>query len=236
MAFAPGQGIGGYAVDIVFCIDGTGSMAPIIDEVKRVASGFHAKASEALEEAEKEVEVLRTKVIVYRDFGTDTDALVSSPFYTLPDENDAFQNFVDGITAIGGGDEPENGLEALAEAMNSEWTDEGKKRRHIIVMFTDASAIKLEDSAKDHPQYPQDVPANLAGLQDWWENGTPNGCLQTTARRLILFAPEAEPWSTIRTWNLVYGEPVAPGKGGVGTSIDTILAQIVKSFGAAVNQ
>ena len=232
-----GQGVGSYAADVVFVIDGTGSMASVIEEVKSMASAFSIKVTEALEESGREVEVLRTKVVVYRDFNSDTDALVSSPFFTLPEDNDSFQAFVSGIEAIGGGDEPENGLEALAEAMNSEWTKEGKKRRHIIVLFTDASAIRLEDSAKGHPQYPFNAPANLAGLQDWWETGTPNGCLEESAKRLILFTPEAEPWNTIKLWNQTeYGEPMTPGGGCAEATMEQILALIAKSFAPIATQ
>ncbi len=232
-----GQGGGMYAADVVFCIDATYSMHDVIEEVKRMASGFSAKVSEALEESGREVEVLRVKVIVFRDFSVDTDAMLISPFYTLPDENAQFQAFVDDIQPLGGGDEPENALEALAEAMNSEWTHEGKKRRHIIVMFTDASAIPLEDSAKDHPQYPANVPANLKGLQDWWEGGTPNGDLEEKSKRLILFVPEAEPWTMVRTWNQTeYGAPVQAGKGCAEATMEAILALIAKSFGGTVTQ
>ena len=232
-----GQGVGSYAADVVFCIDATGSMAGVIEEVKRMASGFSAKVSEALEESGRSVDVLRTKVITFRDFGSDTDALVSSPFYTLPEETAEFQAFVNGISAIGGGDEPENGLEALSEAMNSEWTDDGKKRRHIIVLFTDASAVRFEDSAKEHSQYPTNAPASLAALQDWWENGTPNGSLQQSAKRLIIFAPEAEPWNTIKTWNQTeFGAPVTPGGGCAEATMEQILALIAKSFAPVSTQ
>ena len=232
------QGGGGmYAADVVFCIDATGSMTDAIDEVKAMASGFSARVKAALLDSGRAIETLRVKVITFRDFGVDTDALVSSPFYTLSDEDDAFQAYVNGIVPQGGGDEPENALEALAEAMNSEWTDEGKKRRHIIVLFTDASAIRLEDSDKSHPQYPANVPANLMGLQDWWEGGTPNGCLQESAERLILFAPEAEPWSTIRTWNKVEGGvPVEPGRGCAEATMEKILALIAKSVSTTFTQ
>ena len=233
MAFGvvPGQGTGSYAVDIVFCIDVTGSMGNVIDEVKDMATGFRAKVQEALEESSRQVDVLRTKVVSFRDFSVDKDALVSSPFYTLPEEEAGFQEFVNGLEASGGGDEPENGLEALAEAMNTDWTQDGNKRRHIIVMFTDASAINFEDSNKGHAQYPANAPASLAALQDWWEGGTPNGSLQGQAERLILFTPDAEPWNTIRTWNKTeYSDPVTPGGGCAEASMDAILALIVKSF------
>ena len=197
-----------YMIDIVFCIDASSSMQNVMEKVKHAVIEFPRIVWEAFEERAKYVDKIRTKVITFRDFKFDKDALVSSPFYTFPEEEEEFRQCVNGIEAVGGGDEPENGLEALSEAMNSEWTQEGNLRRHIIVLFTDASAVEFEDSKKDHPQYPAIVPANLAELQDWWEEGTPNGSLQNLARRLILFAPEVEPWyMAVAVWNLTCYTP-----------------------------
>ncbi len=154
------------AVDIVFCIDATGSMEPIIKEVKSIASSFHEKLIEVYDSVDRPIDLLRIKVITFRDFNVDTDALAESKFFELPAETEDFQAYINGITELGGGDEPENGLEALAAAMNSDWTNEGVRRRHVIALFTDASAIKLEDSYKSHPQYPVPAPASLEELQE----------------------------------------------------------------------
>lgn len=54
-----GQGGGDYAVDIVMCIDATGSMAPIINEVKNNAMSFYQKFVDAMDENDKEVSELR---------------------------------------------------------------------------------------------------------------------------------------------------------------------------------
>lgn len=42
--------MGDYNVDIVMCIDATGSMGPIIEEVKTNALSFYQKFVEAMEE------------------------------------------------------------------------------------------------------------------------------------------------------------------------------------------
>ena len=55
---APGQGMGEYCVDVVMCIDATGSMSPIIDEVKNNAISFYEKFVESMEENDKDVETL----------------------------------------------------------------------------------------------------------------------------------------------------------------------------------
>lgn len=203
----------GYHIDIVFCIDGTGSMSSHmgdnLDEIKYMVSCFNMKVADAIEETGRTVESLRTKVIVFRDFGIDDDALVASPFFSLPHENDQFQAFLQSISAIGGGDEEENGLEALAEAMNSEWNHESGRHRHIIVLFTDSGAHRLEDSDKSHEQYPKSAPLSFSELCEWWENGTPNGYLQQSAKRLLLYAPNVYPWISIaHCWDKTFFVPV----------------------------
>lgn len=41
MPIVAGQGIGGYCVDIVMCIDATADMTPIINEMKENAMPFY---------------------------------------------------------------------------------------------------------------------------------------------------------------------------------------------------
>ena len=89
-----GQGMGEYCVDIVMCIDATGSMAPILDEVKRNAISFYEKFIESMDENDKEVETLRIKVIAFRDYGVDPEPMVESQFFKLPEDNDALRHVV----------------------------------------------------------------------------------------------------------------------------------------------
>ena len=109
-----------YAVDIVFCIDATGSMTPIIDQVKANALRFYDDVQSNLTAKGKNVDQLRVRVIGFRDFAADgAAALDESPFFTLPDEQADFSAFVNGLVAEGGGDAPESGLEAVALAIDS---------------------------------------------------------------------------------------------------------------------
>ncbi len=116
-------------------------MEPAINEIKSIARSFYDGLVETLFDENRSVDYLRIKIITFRDFSADTNALAESRFFELPDETGDFQAYVDGIIVIGGCDEPENGLEALAAAMNSDWTNEGTKRRHIIV-FSQTQAVK----------------------------------------------------------------------------------------------
>ena len=104
-----------YNVDIVFCIDATASMSPVINEVKERALRFHSDLNEELSKVGKTIDELRAKVVVFRDYYVDgDDAMDGSEFWSLANSSDEFDQCIRNIKAKGGGDEPENGMEALA--------------------------------------------------------------------------------------------------------------------------
>ncbi len=185
-----------YNVDLVLCIDATGSMSGIINKVKANALKFYEDLSQAMQEKDKAIDLLRVKVIPFRDYYADGDqAMDESQFFTLPDDKASFSTYVSGIKADGGGDEPENGLEALSLAMHSAWTTEGDKRRQVIVVWTDASAHPLEKNAGAKPStYPSTMPRDFNNLTDVWES---QGPMNSSAKRLIIYAPDAQPWTDI---------------------------------------
>src|SRR5882672_3814784 len=112
-----------YSVDLVLCIDATGSMGHIINRVKESALRFHDDLNLKMQEKSKTIDSLRLKVIAYRDYYVDGDkSLMESRFFALPEEKGAFGEFIRSVGAEGGGDEPETGLEALAFAMRSDWS------------------------------------------------------------------------------------------------------------------
>ena len=75
-------------------------------------------------------------------------SIFATDFFMLPDQGGARSRaFVSQLTAGGGGDEPESALEALALAIKSPWERSMDKRRHIVVVCTDASATCSETSA-----------------------------------------------------------------------------------------
>ncbi|MET0423083.1 MAG: VWA domain-containing protein, partial [Actinoplanes sp.] len=57
-----------YAVDIVFCIDVTGSMYPALDQVQEGALTFHKRLEESLAARGRALSDLRLRVVAYRDF------------------------------------------------------------------------------------------------------------------------------------------------------------------------
>ena len=226
-----GQGMGEYCVDIVMCIDGTGRMAPIIGEVKKNAMSFYQRFIDSMEENDKEISELRIKVIVFRDYGCDPEPMTESEFFVLPEQNAEFESFVMGIEACGGGDGPENALEAIALALKSNWTTLGAKRRHAILVFSDAPALALGDRATC-ANYPEDMPKSLAELGAWWE-GTDQSLASTYQRkagRLVAFVPNAEPWTELQAWNRYWPAFSPAGTGLPDVDIQSAIDLMVGSF------
>ena len=213
-----------YHVDIVMCIDATGSMDSIINDVKKNALSFYRKFVDKMEVEEKPVEQLRIKVIAFRDFAVDSEPMLESRFFILDQENEEFESFVNQIKAIGGGDCPENSLEALALAMKSDWDRGGKIRRHVIIMYTDAPALELGTNASS-ANYPDGMPSNLAELREIWEGQE----LENRAKRLLLFTPDTEPWSNMIDWTNTIHTASKAGSGCDDTDIDTCIDLLVKS-------
>ena len=214
-----------YAVDIVFCVDVTGSMTPILDQVKANALRFYSDVQSNLTAKGKTIDELRVRVVAFRDIVADGEAaLQESPFFELPGEEAGFSNFVNGLVAEGGGDAPESGLEAVALAMTSPWTTRGDRRRQVVVVWTDQPAHPLDPGALS-PTFADRVPADFSALTDLWED--PQGPLGSSSKRLILFAPDGPGWSDISgVWENVVHHPSQAGGGlsdiDYGTIIDSI--------------
>jgi hypothetical protein len=214
-----------YAVDIVFCIDVTGSMTPIIDQVKANALRFYDDVQTNLTAKGKNVDELRVRVIAFRDLVADGEAAMQeSPFFALPAEQAAFSDFVSALFAAGGGDAPESGLEAVALAVNSPWTTRGDRRRQVVVVWTDQPAQPLDPSVVP-PAFAGRVPADFSALTDLWEDA--QGPVGASSKRLILFAPDGPGWSDISgVWENVVHHPSQAGGGlsdvDYGTIVDSI--------------
>ncbi len=214
-----------YAVDIVFCIDVTGSMTPILDRVKDNALRFYDDVQKNLTEKGKNVDELRVRVIAFRDFKADgAAALQESPFFRLPEEQAGFADFVRGLVPEGGGDAPESGLEAVALAVNSPWTTSGDRRRQVIVVWTDSPAQPLTGEPAPAP-YTDKVPRDFSALTDLWENE--QGVMGASSKRLIIFAPDGPGWTDISgVWENVVHHPSKAGEGlsevDYGTIVDSI--------------
>ena len=220
-----------YTVDMVFCIDATGSMedfsgssTKIINLVKQHAVNFYADLNSAMTTKNKSIRQLRVRVVAFRDYLADGEkAMLVTDFFNLPQQATEFEACINSITAEGGGDIPEDGLEALAYAIKSKWNNETAKKRHVIVVWTDAPTHAL-GVGKTSPYYPKGMPGDLSELSDWWDDMNEN------SKRLIMFAPDDAYWNYIsRNWDNVVHFPSAAGNGLAEKSYGEILNAIANS-------
>ncbi len=204
-----------YNVDIVMCIDATASMTYLLDAVKNNALTFYRDLSEAMEEKGKHVDTLRVRLVAFRDYEADEDdAMYTTRFFTLPEETAQFEREVKNIVPKGGGDDPEDGLEALAYAIQSDWTKKEGKKRHVIVLWSDAGTHPL-GTGKVYSGYPgNEMPSNFDELTQWWGDRLEPGKMDYNAKRLLIYAPEEKFWSNISdAWDNVIHFPPEAGNG-----------------------
>ena len=215
-----------YHIDVVFCLDCSGSMGPVIGLVKDTVLKITSDLVDKYKKKGKHVKELRVRIVAFRDLANDLNSLEISEFFLFEPSThrEDFKLFLNRLEPSGGGDEPESALEALAIAIGSDWTDKGDRQRHLIVMFTDASAHKLEDRIGAIPsQFSDVVPADLNGLTDNWDGGQATK-LKKAARRLIIFGPDAYPWNEISdAWGQTVFLPSQAGKGLEDVEYSTIL-------------
>ncbi|MBR6107131.1 MAG: VWA domain-containing protein [Oscillospiraceae bacterium] len=220
-----------YHVDLVFVIDATGSMTDLIDLVKTNALNFYPDLMRVMEEKKKVIDSLRIKVVAFRDYIEDReDAMLRTNFFTLPEDDMVFRDTVNSIEAFGGGDEPEDGLEALAFAIRSKWSDGGVKRRQIIVVWSDASTHPL-GYARGASNYPKSMAVSFDELTKWWGDRRDGGYMEDNAKRLIMYTPDVPGWSDItKTWNNVIHFMSEAGRGLEEADYHQIINAIANSI------
>ncbi len=205
------------------CIDCTGSMNSVIEMVKDNALTFHPQLVKALDECDREVEQLRVKVIGFRDL-TCGEALQESPFFDLPQRAADFEKFVRTPVATGGGDAPETALDAIAAAMLSDWNKEGSRKRHIIMLWTDApTKMPGIQTLRD------DLPKSLPEFKEWYMDPQ-EAKMNSSARRLIVFAPEDPSWDCLDELPACVVNKVDLGAGLNEVTIDTVLTVLANSI------
>ncbi len=140
-------------IEVVFVLDTTGSMSGLIEGAKQKIWSIADELASA-----KPTPDLRVGLIAYRDRG---DAYVTRRF-ALTDDLDTIYEHLRGLSAEGGGDEPESVNQALYEAVvKTPWTQGPSVYRTVF----------LVGDAPPHMDYRNDVPytrtatlANKAGV------------------------------------------------------------------------
>ena len=180
----------GKNIDLVLCVDGTGSMTPVGTEIKRLIRKLPSDIALRFADEGIDVDSMRVKIIVFRDYREDDSPMEQSPFFEIPEDNIDFAEFVDGITFEGGGDEKENGLEALYLAMKSDFRTGSIDNKQCIVLISDGDVIMPGESyCSGLPGYPVDMPEDIKGLAKLWES-VGRGGGRSGGKSLIMYAPD----------------------------------------------
>lgn len=119
--------IDGQTIDVMFCIDTTGSMEPFIDQARESAIAI----ADTLRERASSV---RVGVVEYRDEEDDFRARVALPLTT---DEAAFQEALDELVADGGGDDPESVYSGVMLALAQPWEPDAVRS---LVVLGDAEA------------------------------------------------------------------------------------------------
>jgi len=204
-------------VDVVMCIDVTGSMSSIINTVKRNAMGFYDAFKECCDNNGIQLTGLNAQVIAFRDKNVDSNWLQTSSTYWLPEQRDDFNGFVNGLYADGGGDTPESGLEALEAAFNkTDWSVDDGYHRQVVILWTDAPYLV----GSSYTNLTVDM------LKDQW-NALPSG------KRLILFAPYSSEygnrgsWGNLDSWtNVIHVNDLTNGFNNFQYILESIIGEL----------
>ena len=93
-------------------------------------------------------------------------------------------------------------------------------------MYTDTSALKLGER-KDAPHYPINIPMNFEELRDWWETEK----MEKREKRLLIFAPDIEPWSDMIDWRNTFH---AVSHAGPGIDADSYIESCIWLLAGAI--
>ena len=217
------------AIDVVLCMDGTRSMFPCIKSIKNNAKRFYTDLVGAMTDLGSDIDMLRVRTIVFRDYKRAEDAMEESRFFELPAEQDEFEAHLDTITAHGGCGEDANGLEALYKAMCSDFVT-GPNDRQVIVMFADTTALPLLKRQK-YEGYPEDM-VDMNGLEEAWMclQGSSATKLRERSKRLVLFAPIGTVYQDlVQSFNRCVFTPVEMHGGMDDVSFEDIIKMLAAS-------
>ncbi len=236
-----------YVLDIVMCIDATGSMQSTLNSVQASAATFDVDLRQELGiESDDPRFKVRVRPIYFRDW-KDTyyhnyypwhyrDGLImASDFYDLSVAGDAsgFQSFLNSEYASRGFDYPEASGACMNEGMRSNWYDVENQNDFpedenitvfpVLVVWTD-NAIQNLWRTKNYMSPTQ--PTNYSTFEAQWENPA---IIPQDPKLLILFGPENYAgWSTVKTWdNYVHGGSIWEGN---ANAVSIIADNIVKAL------
>ncbi len=211
-------------VDVVMCIDYTGSMSSVINTVKNNAMSFYDSFKAKCDKQGIGLTGLTAQVIGFQDINVDGDDWFrQSPTYKLPDQRAAFNSFVSNIHAMGGGDTPESGLEALDAAFSkADWGVDDGYHRQVVILWTDAPYLVGKSYTK----------LTVDAIKAKWDD-MPSG------RRMVLFAPNGNwdsnggDWAVMDSWkNVIHLTNLYSGFNDMDYVLEALIGELTSKASA----
>lgn len=184
-------GISEKDVELSVVIDTSLSMGSVMDKVK----DFVLSLPDAIFDVQdrlRQIINIQCKVAWFNvDNYNSRYTYCESPLYELPDDNSDFYHFVSSISPQGSIGSATAAMDATVRAMQASFATD-KNSRKIVILFTDALYSVLSGPDAGHPDMlGPSVSQGLKHLFLEWNS------IQNTEKRLLLFAPPAQPWSDI---------------------------------------
>ena len=220
-----------FNVDIVFCIDASRGMDPILKTLQENISHFYKDIKYMLDYRWRVIYSLRARFVLFRDYLTcGREAMLITDFFDLPEQSALLDKCIHSVNAKGVTIHMSDGLEALAYAIRSPWNYSLPKRRHIIVLLSDRGANEL-GYGKSAKNYPRGMAENFGELSEWWGSKNESGVMNDNAKRLIMYTPDIEPWKSIyQKWNNVLYNECDRGEGCSEITYEMLLKTIACSI------
>lgn len=198
-----------YNIDICLCVDKQCANKRVIQSIKE---HFCEDIAQSFYRYGKNVGRIRVKTIFFDDSSQDKGRRLNiSPFMIIPAQKDDFDSLLEDLTIDDNIEKSTNGLEALACAIQSDWCIDGWKRRHVIIMVTDADTYDLHHY--DGSESLDNNPQSFEKLSAMWGNEDIPGLMEFKSKRLVLFTPNSSFWEKIwKSWECV---ALYPSKNGI---------------------
>lgn len=194
-------------VDLCMCIDVSSSLQWLVQLARRQLLTLGHDITQRMLESRKSVDRLRVRLIT---FGSDAYPIQQTPMIELPGGASMLYEAVSGLHIESSGFSESRGLNALAEAFRSDWSQGGQKRRQVVTVWTDRATAQSFDFDE---------------LTAMWEDQ-----MSPASKRLVLFAPDRPMWSDISSyWEQCVHYVVNADGGFTDVDYDAILSTVVNS-------
>ena len=122
-----------FGIDIAFVIDSTGSMSSYIEGAKESILDIIDLTNKRFINSRSDTDLIKFGIVAYRDHPPQENTFVTK-LHNFSDSNQAY-NFLNTLSASGGGDPPEAVLDGLNDAVfNLNWREDSEK---IIFLLLD---------------------------------------------------------------------------------------------------